>query len=148
MKEMRGRDMGLKGNFFLILGLILLLSGCTVERIHFNESVNVSITDNDYVGHQFNAWNNTLTGVNGRSEIVDTLNRPHISFMTSTSGSTTLKVYVSEDGVNFDWCEGLTTKLNSPSGNTAHIFFTAGARYYQIESSNNVRVNATIIAKP
>ena len=134
--------------YVLIALLLLLFSGCSNTSIALvSEPLNVSVT-NTYTGHQFNAWNNTLTGVEGRSNIIDTKNNAHISIMTSTLGATTLSVYVSEDCINFVLCEDLTTKINAPTGDDTHIFFTAGARCYQLESSNNTKVNATIIAKP
>lgn len=137
----------MKRTILILMILGLLISGCSHEVI-VEEKDTVNINTPDYVGHQFNVWNNTLSGVNGRSNIFDSLNRPHISIMTSTSGATTLSIYVSEDCVNFVLCEDLSAKINAPTGSSAHIFFTAGARCYQIESSNDVRINATIIAKP
>ena len=123
----------------LILFCSFLFTGCM--------SGSIAVLNNDYVGHQFNAWNNTNSGVNGLSNIIDTKENPHISIMTITSDRTDLSVLVSEDCVNFVLCEDLTTKINAPTGYTAHIFFTAGARCYQLRSSNDVIINATIIAK-
>jgi len=107
----------------------------------------IAIVNEQYTGYQFNAWNNTLTGVNGLSNIIDTKNNPHISIMIQSSGLTTYEVHVSENCIDFILCEDLSAKLNAPSGYTSHIFFTAGARCYQLQSSNNVVMNATIVAK-
>lgn len=103
--------------------------------------------DNDYIGFQYNAWNNTATGVNGLSSIIDTQNNPFISIFVETGGNTDLSVLVSEDCNNFTLCDELSIRINTPSDNTAHIFFTAGARCYRLRSSSNVIANATILAK-
>ena len=51
--------MELKGKFILILGLIMIvLSGCTVDRIHLTESVNVSITNDESI--DVNISNNVI----------------------------------------------------------------------------------------
>lgn len=129
---------------FLLLGLFVLVLICVFSISSFKP---VYVINENQIGEQFNAWNNTLSGANGYSNIIDTKNFPHISIMTSTSGNTDLSVYVSEDSINFILCEDLTTKINNVTGYTSHIFFTAGARYYQLQSSNNVIINATIVGK-
>jgi hypothetical protein len=133
----------------LLIGLIsLVLTGCTSASVSNVDVDNVTVEYKFTEFKQFNAWNNTLTGVDGLSNVIDTYNLPHISIATSASGATTLSVYVSQDSVNFVKCEDLTTKINAPIGYESHIFFNAGARYYQLKSSNDVLINATISAKP
>jgi hypothetical protein len=125
--------------------LILIFGVCML--FVFGGCVAYPQDNNEYIGFQYNAWNNTATGVNGLSNIVDTLNNPFISIFIETGGNTDLGVLVSEDCVNFNRCDELSVRINTPSGNSAHIFFTAGARCYRLRSSNNVIMNASIIAK-
>lgn len=137
----------LKYIFVAILCLVILFGFSQLKPVYVsNDIIDVNVTTIQF--SQFNAWNNTQTGVNGSSNVIDTKNNPHISIMTSTSGVTNLSVYVSQDGINFIFCEDLTNKIRADTGLHAHIFFTAGARYYRLSSSNDVTINATIAAKP
>ena len=125
--------------------LILIFGVCML--FVFGGCVAYPQDNNEYIGFQYNAWNNTATGVNGLSSIIDTKNNPFISIIVETGGNTDLSVLVSEDCNNFSLCEELSVRINTPSGNTAHIFFTAGARCYRLRSSSIVIMYASIIAK-
>ena len=133
-------------NIFLFC-LILLFSGCANTNIAVMDE-EINIINNQQVGYINNAWNNEATGIDGLSNIVNTKNLPHISITVQTSASTELEVYVSQDCEHFTLCEGLSEKINAATSNSAHIYFTAAEKCYQLKSSNNVTANATISAKP
>ncbi len=104
-----------------------------------------------------NAWDNEQTGVNGFSKIVDTRNLPHLSIFGRISATTTIAVYVSEDGVDFYYCGRITETIVPQPGppqpaesfpQDFHTYPTVGARYIRLLSSADVVASATIVAKP
>lgn len=133
MKDSKGRIIDLDKQF----GRMGSLSGSKTP-----------IHDHTMIGSHGNFWNNESTGVDTPSAIVDTQNYPHISIMGKLSGASTISVHVSANGTDFFLCEGLTTKINAPSGSTVHIYFTAGARYYYLTSSNDIVATYSLTGKP
>lgn len=142
------------GNWGIYIGLailamvVLVFVAASNPMSYISNEDPINVININQTGIEGNVWNDTFTGIDTPSNVVDTKNFPHLSIMGGTSGATTLSVYVSQDGTNFYLCEDLTTKINNPSGLTFHIYFTAGARYYYLTSSSNVTANTTISGKP
>ncbi len=100
------------------------------------------------VGTQNNLWDNEQSGTNGLSNIVDSENYPFISILGEAESGTTINVYVSQDGTNFTLCSDLSSRVNNQTGNSFHIYFQAGVRYFQLESESDVIISATLAGKP
>ena len=107
------------------------------------------------LGSHGNAWLNEDTGEAGNSRIVDTRHLSQLSIMGVVDAATDLSFWISQDGENFYFCGILSADISpsNPPGQAAdfpadfHIFPSVGARYVRLQSSDNVRVTATIAAK-
>lgn len=101
-----------------------------------------------------NCWNNESTGVDGFSNIVDLKEYDTISIHGSIPSDTEISFYVSTDGINFDYCNQISTQItpSQPPGASTypkyfHTFVSIGARYVRLQSTNDVIMTATIEGK-
>lgn len=95
------------------------------------------------VGTHANAWNNVAVAAGGNSTAIDTEFTPHVTIFGNSSGTTTIRVQVSQDNVNFYQ----VSSFNVPGGGDFGFSATLGARYVRLQSSAARTITATIAGK-
>lgn len=109
-----------------------------------NNIGDVDIATVPIVGVHANAWDNVAVGIAGTSTVIDCQYQRTISAFGNVSAATTVKVQVSQDGINF--YDSGSEQVLAGAGNF-HITLDTGARYIRLHSSAAATITATIAGK-
>ncbi len=90
-------------------------------------------------------WNNESSGENGESSVFDSKNYANLTIIGEASEATSIEVMASLDNENYYVADRF---IIQEGGSDFHAWYSWGARYVKLKSSEDVTITAKMQAKP